>query len=485
MSKRLILILALAFVVGITVAAYAEVQNVKVSGDLLMEAVSRRNLKLTDSNLNSVTGDSFEQYGQNYIRGALSHVRVRIDADLTDNVATTVRLLNERTWDEETNASTDIDLDLAYVTLKEFLYSPLTLTVGRQELAFGNQLIIGDPDTNCIAAGHTGTNILPKPLDDLSVRKAFDAFRATLDYDPLVVDFVYAKMDENSIDVNDDVDLYGLNANYALDNNTTVEAYYWEKRRAKAGAATNKTGSGSTGAVYSDKSNDDRVQTLGARVAYTGVENLVLGVEAAHQFGTKVNNTTLYPDDRTNDGGIRDRSANALQLTSTYNLSNLIEKYEPVARVSYTFLSGDKYKNDGPTYRGWDGMYENQLGGSLLNKIVGFSNCHLINLGTSLTPMEDVKLALDYYYVRLAKSFSGGGITPTNVNLTGVAGDPTYVMKTNEKYLASEIDAAVTYDYTEDVQLGLNLGWFVPGSAFDNANDNTASQIIGSMKVTF
>jgi hypothetical protein len=70
-------------------------------------------------------------------------------------------------------------------------------------------------------------------------------------------------------------------------------------------------------------------------------------------------------------------------------------------------------------------------------------------------------------------------------------------MNTGKKYLGSEIDAIVTYDYTEDVQLALNLGWFIPGSAFYKGVENggvskdvsgnrrTASQIIGSMKVTF
>ncbi|MFA5115560.1 MAG: hypothetical protein WC469_05855, partial [Candidatus Omnitrophota bacterium] len=47
MSKRLILVLALAFVVGTTCAAYAEVQNVKVSGDINFLAVARNQFDLT------------------------------------------------------------------------------------------------------------------------------------------------------------------------------------------------------------------------------------------------------------------------------------------------------------------------------------------------------------------------------------------------------------------------------------------------------
>ena len=71
-------------------------------------------------------------------------------------------------------------------------------------------------------------------------------------------------------------------------------------------------------------------------------------------------------------------------------------------------------------------------------------------------------------------------------NLTGVAGDPRYSMNVNKHTLGNEFDANITYDYTEDVQFGLGLGWFVPGNAFDkDENRKTASQVIGSMKVTF
>ena len=58
MSKRLILILALAFVVGITCAAYAEVQNVKVSGDITVKAVARDNFDLSKTrNIDVVTSN--------------------------------------------------------------------------------------------------------------------------------------------------------------------------------------------------------------------------------------------------------------------------------------------------------------------------------------------------------------------------------------------------------------------------------------------
>ncbi len=483
MRKHLILVLALVLAASFIGAAYAEVQNVKVSGDITLQGISRNNIMLRKHN-RTVEGVATEVKYTEFDRSigaTLSQVRLRVDADLTDNVATTVRLLNERVWDAEGTVNTDIDLDLAYVTLKEFLYSPLSLTLGRQELHYGNGLIIGDVDTNGIAAGHglaagTAGTILPKSIDDLSIRKAFDAVKATLNYDPLVIDAAYAKVTEGAIDIKNDVNLMGVNATYAADKNTTLEGYFWEKNRIKAGATT------ATG----QQTLNDVTRTIGTRVQYTGIENLTLGVEGAYQFGKHLRNTTLYPDEASNDQGSRKRSAYAAQFVSSYNLAKIIDKYSPVVGVNYTFLSGDAYLSTDKVYHGWDPMYENQAGGTLFNKILGYSNAQLINVNASVKPKEDVKLALDYYYLRLLKPYRVvGSSDPSAVTLSGVLGDPTFAMKAGEKSLGSEIDLGLTYDYTEDVQLGLSAGWFFPGDAFASTNDRTASQVIGSMKVTF
>ncbi|MDP3732047.1 MAG: hypothetical protein Q8R31_03320, partial [Candidatus Omnitrophota bacterium] len=103
MSKRLILILALAFVVGIAFTAYAEVQNVKVSGDITVKGVARSDFDLAKTNRRGVL---VNQNGQDVDSDFLSITRVRVDADLTDNVMATVRLLNERPWNGESNTVT-------------------------------------------------------------------------------------------------------------------------------------------------------------------------------------------------------------------------------------------------------------------------------------------------------------------------------------------------------------------------------------------
>lgn len=464
MSKRLILVLALAFVVGIAFAAYAEVQNVKVSGDIDLHGIARSNLTLKDN-------ESVTNYGES-ISAAISQVRVRIDADLTDNVSTTVRLLNERVWGAEDDATTSVnddtgvDLDLAYVSLKEFLYSPLTLTLGRQELRFGNALIVGDPDTNGVAAG-----TLPVSLGDLSKRKAFDAIRAVLNYDPLVVDLIYSKIDENNIARADDINLYGVNAAYAVNKNLNADVYLWQRTRKATGTATLL---GNTQA--------ENLRTAGAKATYTGIENLSAGLEGAFQFGDHISNATLYPNDlASNATAVLNRkvTAYAIQATANYALPKV--KYTPTVGGSYTYLSGDKYLSNSDNYRGWDPMFEDQAGGTLFNKILGYSNAQLFNANTSLKPMDDLTVALNYYYLQLNQPYTGAAV----VRVSGVTGDPTYTMKGGKKSLGNEIDLGLTYDYTEDVQIGLNTGAFIPGEAFDKANKKTATQVIGSMKVTF
>jgi len=211
MGKRLIIVLALALVAGLVFSpVYAEVQNVKVSGDITASGVARSHFGLryqTDGDKSALK--------QTFL---MTQTRVRIDADLTDNVMATVRLINERIWNgqndtESGNNNTNIDLDLAYVTLKEFLYSPLSLTIGRQEISFGNSLVIGK------SGAASGTTSIPT---DLSKRAAFDAIRATLDYDPLVVDLVYAQVKQSTTTDRDTISLAGVNATYTLNSKVNV-----------------------------------------------------------------------------------------------------------------------------------------------------------------------------------------------------------------------------------------------------------------------
>ncbi len=462
MSKRLVLLFCALFVMAAAVPAFAAVQNVKVSGDILARYIARDNFDLLKGN--GATGE--DQIGV-----FNTATRVRIDADLTDNVSTVVRLINERNWDQATASTTDIDLDLAYVTMKEFLCSPLTLTIGRQELHFGNDMIIGDGvgnPTAALVAGGVGTNQTTNYTEatgyggvngDLALRKSFDAIRATLNYDPLVIDLVYAKVLAGAITGaknNDDTNLYGINAGYKLNDkyNSLVEGYIWNKVR------SSQTG-------MADK--DDIVTTVGGRISTNPVEKLNLQQELAWQGGQHVTATAS-----------RDRNAWASQSMATVTPG---WRHNPVIGVIYSYFSGDAGSvtdNPDKTYHGWDPMFENQTAGSIINALFSQTNCHNIDVMGKISPdfLKDVTLRADWVIQMLAK-----GIDVPGATITTDYGTQNYA--TDKKMLGQELDLTVTYDYTEDVQFGLLTGFFDPSKALVKADRQTATQAIVSCKVSF
>ena len=481
MSKRLIMICAAVLALAFAMPAYAAVQNVKVSGDLSVNALDRFNFALGSTDVNCGGHQSL-----------LYHIaRLRVDAELTDNVSVVLRLLSEKYWDDEGgSANTDVDLDLAYAVLREFLYSPLTLTLGRQELHFGNDLIIGDVDTNSLAdassAGMVTTAGTITDLGDLSARKAFEALRGTLDYvvadQPLTVDLIYAKINENTNNRDDDVNLYGANANYVVNDDLVTEAYFWfrDRRPGATGTGSVADGSGQTQAVRGDS-----LHTIGTRAVYTGIDNFTLQGEAAYQGGTRVWSAALNPNRGYNTNRLSNSLLNvdawALQVIAKYILEDV--RHDPAVGASYTHLSGDK-ANEASNYKGWDAMFENQATGTIWNKILGFSNCDLINVNASVKPdfVDDLTVSVNWYNIRLVEALTNNATAGSIVS--GIATGQQYTV-TNNKYLGDEIDVDLIYDYTEDVQLGLNLGWFLPGDAFSKDNKDAATQAIASMKVTF
>ncbi len=454
MSKRLIAVLALALVAGLAFSpAYAEVQNVKVSGDITMSGVARSHFGVQIQN-----PDDKSVLKQNFL---MTQTRVRIDADLTDNVMATVRLINERIWNGQNDAnsanssnSTDIDLDLAFVTLKEFLYSPLTLTLGRQEIKFGNGLIIGK------SGAAAGTTNLPT---DLSERSAFDAIRATLDYDPLVVDLVYAQVKQNSTTDRETVSLTGINATYALNKKVNLSGYYWFKKN-------NDTNL--------DAGRSDKVNTIGGLVSATPIENLSTSLEVAYQFGRNTASSNQKKHD-----------AWALQAMADYTFAKV--KMTPKIGASYTYLSGGESNTTGSgTTRnnGWDSMFYDQKLNNIVYAILPMTNMNVINLKASFKPVEDVTVSAVYGYYDVAKANNGDALLSPGFYNGGTANTDRYLNTTytGKSHLGDAVDATITYDYTEDVQFGITGGIFKAGNGINVTNDKKmAQQLIGSMKVTF
>ena len=471
--RNLMTICALVLVVALAGVAYADVQSVKVSGDITIRGFFRDNYDLKDeTKATSTPGQGSADDSAFYMQTT----RVQIDADLTDNVSTTVRLLNERDWDADqgANGADDIQLDLSSITFKELFYSPLTVTVGRQEIHLGNDFIIGDFDGS--AAGGTGLT-----ATEFSAIKSTDAISAVLDLDPWTITGFIAKVDENTATINDDVDLLGINAGYKLGSyNGEVEVYYialLDDAAFRYGTTAGKVRS------YEER----EVYTLGVRGSMDPIDELTVSLEVAKQFGEMrddVINTGIAGEPNTTQK--RDVDGWALQLGADYDVTTLA--YPVNVGVEYTYLSGEEKGNDGD-FGAWIPMAENQVLGEILEGLIatngtwldandtgsslGITNINAFALKATVQPTDSVTVGIDVYKYWLDEK------------PTAVTGSTTAVGRKADDDFGTELDVNVLYDYTEDVSFGLLAAMFLPGDTFTSYNDDEAVQVVGSVNVAF
>lgn len=502
-------LLVAALMVVLASPAFAAIQNVKVSGDITSTWVDRNNFDLgLTNNINSLNfGDgSFGAGGSNPAglkkqNVFLTQTRLRVDADLSDNVSTTVGLINERAWNGEQTYGygggsvndTNVQLYLASVTMRELLYSPLTVTVGRQVFSYGNGLVLGDGGVN-----NLGTGNLQFVAQDLTMRTAYDGVKAVLDYKPLTIDVFYFKNGQSNVggfyspSDKTSSDVYGINANYQLSDpmNTVLEGYLFTRLDGKQFV--------SSGTYTNDKSNS--LYVPGLRASTNPIKGLNVQGEVAWQLGQ----ATVYPRDNfgvpTANQESERRSAMAAQFLASYALP-VLDKYKPTVNASYTYVSGDKNANgnvntnippvgtkSAKVYGAWDSFNETQGGGTIYNTLFPLTNMNIVALGASANPLEDVTTAFTYSNLWAAQSYNGyNPLLIYQPNSGGTLYAPS--TKAGQRGLGNEYDVNVTYNYTEDVTFGVSLGWFVAGSAFEGtgtgANSGTASQALANVAVKF
>jgi len=502
---RTICVLAIALCLATSV--YAGTQSVKISGDLSVRSITRGNYDLDHHHgeaaeytapaagdlaraLNAAETSDFQNY-------FMTTTELQIDADLTDNVSTVIRLYNQRDWNVRTQAAADfatdqdnvilsnlhtgnaeefdVGVDLAYIELKEFLYSPLTLKIGRQDIWFGKGFIVGanlqDPQGTINANEYTAVS-------------SFDALRATLDYDPWTIDAILALIWENDIGSQDDQTLTGINVGYVFDSyNAEAEAYWFHKM---------------------DKSTvpprlikeHNTVHTIGVRGSADPIENWTLAAETAFQFGDFV--------------GFRDQVDTRGRMAYAFDVSGECRYFKehfawkPIVGAEYILYSGDneerptRYTNG--MYRGWDPMYRGKFD-TAYREFVGqynftaqglrgmqpdyidtfqdasYTNQHQVLAYGSLMPTDSLRVdgKVAFFWQQYARSMES----------TALEQLPAGELSKQNLFLGTEIDLQLTWDYTEDVSFGLLAAWYIPGNFYDDRNDDTATDLVGTVKLSF
>ncbi|HNY85349.1 MAG TPA: alginate export family protein [Candidatus Hydrogenedentes bacterium] len=149
--------------------------------------------------------------------------RLHVKATFTEDVSAFVEFDSYDVWGEDFRSNyltgadardgdnaADINLYQAYVDVKGMWGTPLSLRVGRQELAFGSQWLVGPRD---FAFLYTGLS--------------FDALRLTYAGESFTVDAWASKLAETMGSFGqDDVDFYGVYASCTAVENHTFDVYW-------------------------------------------------------------------------------------------------------------------------------------------------------------------------------------------------------------------------------------------------------------------
>ncbi len=423
--KKLWLVVALVSLGGLTSKTFADVQNIRLSGDIRIRGYFLD--AADDANKGNATFIS-------------QRTRVSVEADLEDHVLVVVTLQAEGEWgaNNSTSGSTgagtvpgnklsrgwDVGVSEAYVQFNELFYTPATLKLGRQYLQYGRGLIISSVEQEY----------------------NYDAARLVLDYYPLTIDLVGAQLVNNQTfgatpqnkigGVEGASDLLFLNARYEMSDSALkdVEAYFGWVSQGPSGPVVSSrvppTAGGSSPLI------------IGLRADINPIESLQTWVEGAYEFGEGA-------------AGGNELSAFLFNLGGKYTLKDV--QWVPVLNGGYTFASGGAKNGDGTFVPWFD--YVDGYNGYLFAP--SLSNIQIFNLGASVKPYENTTLALQvYYYLKADLNVASG--SNANVDFGGLAAPAA----ATSQDIGWEIDGILGYDYSKDVRAQLVYGAFIPEGAY-------------------
>jgi len=459
--KKVWLVVALAALGGLASKTFADVQNIRLSGDIRIRGYFLDSAGEHATGIDNLDGTTAQFKGNDSFIS--QRTRVSCEADLEDHVLVVVTLQAEGEWgtdnqgtftgssgagsqesDGAINRRWGVGVSEAYVQFNEIFYTPATLKVGRQFLQYGRGLI----------------------LSSVEQEYNYDAARLVLDYYPLTIDLVGAELVNNqSFGGQPDLphegasDLLFANARYELSDSAIkdVEAYFgWisqsQNHLLESTRIPATVGTGSSPLI------------VGLRTDINPLDALQTWAEAAYEFGAN------------GDPNGSSIGAFLVNLGGKYTLKDV--QWVPVFNGNFIYASGGG-KGQADTgvgnsqFRPWFD-YADGYNGYLF--MPALTDIAVFNLGASVKPYENTTLALQgYYYMKADKAGTAG----SNGDVDW--GGPTWAAPAagntgNDADLGWEIDSILGYDYSKDVRAQLVYGAFLPAEAYRHAGVNRAAE---------
>ena len=426
MKRLLLSVFAAAITAAFVIPASATAGDITLSGQYLVRGEFRGSPQFVVGNNQSIY---------------LQRIRLHADAQATDDVSVKITLQDTAEWGQAEHGTggpglTDgtrtnqLDLHESYLNIENLLDQPIDLRVGTQQLAYGDQRLIGAFNWNASA-------------------RSFDAIKATYKSDAANVDIFTAKIGENTTGVlpnsngggDADQDLLGVYATVKSIENNTLDLYYLYLR------------DGSNDAMVAVSNHSPAVGTVNATQTLATYGARLKGAFQDFDYTAEI---AIQSGDIPTSGTDVDLKGTAYAVKVGYKLPTAIK-----AKVGaqYVYASGDDSATDNengtfsnlfPTNHGHMGYADQQA----------WRNVAAWSLDVNATLSDKLGVKAAYWAFALAEQnddWYHAGRWMTAETITARLSNGT------DDDVGTEIDLVATYKYNSAVTAQLGISRFMVG----------------------
>ena len=352
-------------------------------------------------------------------------VRLHAKAKLTNDLTAFVEIQDSRVWGAEFSTTASIrgvDLHQAYIQADHFLTSDLSLRIGRQELSYGNERLVGAFDWDFVGRSFDAIKAVYAKK-----RWSADIFAARLvDLHGSLFFGSPGDIEESSFFLPHQ-EFYGVYLKFLNDNPThKLEAYGFLlsdnfSTPGEVGRRTDSTG----------------IYTVGARHEIRSEGGFHLDGEAAFQTGHR------GPDDH-----------------RAFALAGSVGKYFKSARsphfgFEYDFATGDGNLQDEKSREFIDLFPNNHIHYGYMD-LLGWRNMHDFRLNFGFDPTSKLSFDADYHKFLLHKGdgrWSSASGSTLGFDPSGSSG----------RDIGQELDFTVRFPYKDHIKFMAGYSLFLPG----------------------
>lgn len=489
-------VVCLALLVACTGTALAELQNVQVGGEIRIRGNYITNGLVRNTLLGIpevrwpaafLTGRAiggpgaaggynglgvvspvkwYDSNGGNF--GFVEHrTRLNLKADFTGNVNAFIELDSYDIWGEDfrsdyvtggdfaPNTSEDVEIYQLYVEAENMFDLPLRLRLGRQELSFGSEWLVG-----------------PKEFVYFFYGRSFDAARLTYKTDSFSVDAFAAELAEGGpFEEDEDVWFYGLYSTCTAVENHTFDLYWFWVRDARSVSDTNLTwfGEWMEDVFGVDDYDPTNLHTVGFRAAGL-VGAFDYEAELAYQFGDADQvGTTFKPFLYGDDEAEFDAWGGHFDIGYTFDVP-----WMPRPFIGGAYFGGEDNRDisfwdwlnpfDRPEASvSFNRLFSNAMYCGAIDAFNDLSNCWLARVGVVAHPTESLDVILAATYFEILEPFDAPVHFTIGRYRVPIAPMLSFWTQENSDELGWDTSLFIVYHYSEDVTVRLQYSRFWVG----------------------